>query len=461
MWYVRGKQAQLAPCFSHVLSVLAIAVSVSGCVDATLSWNNGSTSEQNVTASPTPSPTPSPSASPSPSPSPPPGPIAAAGNGHTCVIKTGQLYCFGANYFGQLGLDDSVQRNAPVQPLAIPANVKSVFAGYVSTCVTFLDGSLKCWGNNSGGRLGLGDIQDRGLAPGAYGMSALSSLSFGSRSVFHFAMGYVHSCAVLDDRLVRCWGNNGDGQLGYGDILVRGDSVANEPSVLPPVDLGGTAHFVAAGWFHSCAILTDGSVKCWGNNGSGQLGQGHFNSMGDQAGEMASLTGIPLGESARFVAAGGAHTCAILQSGQVKCWGNNAYGQLGVNDTASRGGAPADMAGLTTVDLNGRTAVQLALGDMHSCALLSDQTVKCWGSGQYGQTGYGTLSNRGDWSIPMANFGSVGLGGPVKSIAAGLNHTCAVLLDDSVKCWGYNGYGGLGDGTVVDSMIPVTVLPPL
>ena len=168
------------------------------------------------------------------------------------------------------------------------------------------------------------------------------------RTVRDIEAGDNHTCAILDNESVKCWGSNTSGQLGLGDTNSRGDGPNYMGDNLTAVDLGTgrTAKAIAAGSAHTCAILNNDSVKCWGSNTSGQLGLGDINSRGDGPNEMGdSLLSIDLGtgKTARAISAGDSHTCAVLDNASLKCWGKNDSGQLGLGDTNNRGDGPGEM----------------------------------------------------------------------------------------------------------------------
>ena len=165
-----------------------------------------------------------------------------------------------------------------------------------------------------------------------------------------------------------------------------------------------SAPAIAAGYSHTCAILKNASVKCWGVNDKGQLGIDNSNNMGDDSGEMAQLTSIDLGtgRTATAIAAGDYHNCALLDNVSVKCWGGNGYGQLGIDNTTQMGDNSSEMAQLPVVNLGtGRTATAIAGGYQHSCALLDNASVKCWGRNNYGQLGIDNTTNMGYQSGDM------------------------------------------------------------
>ena len=203
-----------------------------------------------------------------------------------------------------------------------------------------------------------------------------------------------------------------------------------------------------AGYAHSCFILDNGSVKCWGANASGQLGLGDTNSLGDNSSEMGgNLTVIDLGtgRTIRDIEAGDNHTCAILDNASVKCWGSNASGQLGLGNTDNRGDSSGEMGdNLPAVDLgSGRTAKAISAGYQHTCVILDNESVNCWGNGLYGQLGRGENKTE---KRPKSDPINLGSGRNAKAIVTGNSHTCVILDNSSIKCWGYNASGQLGMG---------------
>jgi len=236
-----------------------------------------------------------------------------------------------------------------------------------------------------------------------------------------------HTCAILNDGTARCWGANSSGQLG--------DGTTTDKALPTQVSGLSNAISITAGWDHTCALLNDGTVKCWGYNSIGQLGDGTTSNRLTPV----SVSGIT---NATSVAAGGAHTCALLSDGTARCWGWNYYGQLGDGTTTDRS-TPVSVSGITN-------AISIVAGWDHTCALLNDGTVKCWGENNTGQLGDGTTTNR---LTPVSVSGITN----AISVVAGGAHTCALLNDGTVKCWGYNYYGQLGDGTTTYRSTPVSV----
>ena len=399
------------------------------------------------------------------------GPVAArslsAGGAHACELSSGgAVRCWGANATGELGLGDSGNRgdgpnemsgNLPGVALGTGRTATAVSAGGAHTCALLDDASVKCWGRNSSGQLGLGDTEPRGDGPNEMGDS-LTAVSLGAgRTATAVTSGSAHTCALLDDGAVKCWGNGTFGALGQGNNSSRGDGPNEMGDNLPAVSLGTgrTATAISAGDGFTCALLDNASVKCWGSNFSGELGLGDTANRGDAGGEMGdALPAVDLGagRTATAITTGSNHTCAVLDNASVKCWGLNSTGQLGAGDTSGRGDNPNEMGDFNGgVDLGpGRTATAVSAGQAHTCALLDNARVKCWGLGSTGQLGRGDTTTRGDGLLEMGEFNiavDVGTDRTVTAVTTGNDFTCVRLDNVAVKCWGNNSSGssGLGD----------------
>jgi alpha-tubulin suppressor-like RCC1 family protein len=328
-------------------------------------------------------------------------------------------------------------------------------AGSAHSCYILDNGSVKCWGKNNLGQLGLGDTSNRGDGIGGM-VDSLPAVDLGSgRTATAIAAGSDHTCAILDNESIKCWGYNASGQLGLGDINNRGDNSSRMGDSLPAVDLGSgiTAKAIAAGGNHTCAILDNASIKCWGKNASGQLGIGDTNNRGDGSNPMGdSLPVVDLGSgrTAKVIVAGGSHTCTILDDSSIKCWGENDQGQLGLGNTT-------DSLNASVVDMgSGITAKAITAGESHTCAILNNSAIKCWGRANEGQMGLFKWNiNIGSGSNQMGTTGQddltkIGTGRTAVAIAAGKNHNCAILDNSSIKCWGANTSGQLGIGDTVN-----------
>jgi alpha-tubulin suppressor-like RCC1 family protein len=321
-----------------------------------------------------------------------------------------------------------------------------VDAGGYQSCAILAGGSLRCWGWGAAGDLGYGNTNSIGdnELPSSVGPVDLGA----GRTAMAIALGERHGCAILDTRQVRCWGEGTDGRLGYGNQMDIGDTEL--PGSVGPVDLGPgrTARAITAGENHTCAILDDGSVRCWGRGLSGRLGYGAVQDVGDNEtpGSVAPVFLGP-GRTARAITAGGAHTCALLDNRTVLCWGAGNLGALGYGNTNDIG--DNESPGSVAPVFLGRPAVAISAGQYHTCALLDDGTVRCWGFGESGQLGYGNTQNIGDNELP-GTVGPVQLGGKAIAVGGGYDYTCALLVGGSVRCWGDNPAGQLGYGNNQD-----------
>jgi E3 ubiquitin-protein ligase HERC3 len=370
------------------------------------------------------------------------------------------------------------------------ARVERVVIGFGHTCTLHEDGHVKCWGRNDYGQLGLGHADDVGGDASEMGDDLpFVDLGPGFRAVA-LDTGFRQACAVSDEGGVKCWGRNVQGSLGLGDEETRGDEPGEMGDALPYVDLGTNVRAldVAVGLRFACALLEDGRVKCWGRNEFGQLGLAQPGDRGDEPGEMGdALPYVDLGTGvrARGVSAGEDHVCAALEEGRLKCWGRGAYfllddyeegghaprppddeyyaaGRLGLGDPHHRGRGRDSMGdNLPFVDL-GEDAfvIGVALGAMHTCAVLRTGRVKCWGDGL--RIGLEDGQSRGDAPGQMGDalpYVDLGTGRRVVSLSAlsfisGVP-TCALLDDDTVKCWGGNGAPGSEPGTMGDALQPI------
>jgi alpha-tubulin suppressor-like RCC1 family protein len=305
-----------------------------------------------------------------------------------------------------------------------------ITVGDSHTCAILDNGSVSCWGYNGYGQLGIGNWNDQNTP------NQTASLGDG-RTAVAISAGLYHTCAILDDGSVSCWGGNDYGQLGDGTTTDR-----NTPTQTSSLGTDRTAIAISAGERHTCAILDDESVSCWGTNNVGQLGIVKANTHRYTPTKTSSLGE---GRNAVAIAAGDRHTCAILDDGSVSCWGRNNYGQLG-DGTYDNTYTPTQTSSLGT----DRTAVEIAAGNSHTCAILDDGSVSCWGRNYEGQLGDGTTTGRNT----TTQTSSLGEGRTAVAITAGYRHTCALLDDGSVSCWGKNGDGQLGDGTYDNAYTP-------
>jgi len=343
--------------------------------------------------------------------------LAAGGETSCALERTGQVLCWGAGDQGQLG--DGLSTDAST-PKPVPGLVaEAITVGAEHACALVDGGHYTCWGVNWDGRLGDGTNSDRNTP---------TAPSVGDGYVAIDA-GDNLTCAVRADGSAACWGYNDDGAIGDGTRMSRS---------APATVMGlSNARAVSAGENSACALRGDGAVLCWGYGSYGALGDGRG----------ASPTPAPVpGLSSTQLTAGHDHTCAIA-GGTIECWGQGDYGQLG-DGAATPRSSPTPVSAVW----GNATALQAAAGSWHTCALLSDASVWCWGEGDHGELGTGDTSTV-PAPVPVIGFGP----GTAKAITAGQDFTCAIKTDGSVWCWGENADGQLGDGTTTQQTSPVAV----
>jgi len=349
--------------------------------------------------------------------------VITAGLDHSCAITPpGIVECWGRNSQGQLG-DGTFQDSAlPVAVTGLEGlSIVSIDAGDSFTCARTDSGAAYCWGRNAEGQLGNGTSA---MSPTPVAVVGLGG------TVESFSTGSLHVCALLVGGSVECWGDNVTGQLGDGTNVSR-------PTPGAVSGLGVPVSSVASGFDHTCAVTTGGDAFCWGDNFFGQLGD-----------DGASIeTNVPtavigVAGNAAGIAAGGFHTCLWTTAGVALCWGDNFYGQVGNH-------VFVDHLIATVVPSLGGAVQELDAGDSFTCAVLDSGDLKCWGENLDGQLGDGTADF---WSSPAS---VAGLGSEVMEIGLGYFHTCAETALGAGYCWGDNAFGQLGNGSLASAFSPV------
>lgn len=344
----------------------------------------------------------------------------SAGQDYTCGLTTsGRVACWGNGGSGRLGNNASKNVSLPMEVAGIGRDtaMSTLGTGSNNTCASTSTGAMMCWGAT-------------GEVTGASGVYARLSQNYPS-GVTDISLKVSFGCYVMSGA-VKCQGWN-------GDSMTVGLPASNYWVYSPNSPSGLTSGYkeVAIGSDHGCALSTTGGVKCWGLRTNGRLGNG--STATTAVSTPVNATGLTSGVKA--IDAGYDFTCAITSSNGVKCFGNNAFGQLGNGTTVQAS---------TAVDVNGLTSnvKQISVGTTHACALTNAGAVKCWGNNSNGKLGNGlTLSSSAPVDV-------VGLGSDVVSIAAGASHTCALMGSGDYRCWGLNTSGQLGDGTLVNRLTP-------
>lgn len=367
------------------------------------------------------------------------------GRDHSCVTSTtGEIWCWGLNDYRQQASSAFYATGTPTKITAI-SGAQKIIGGEIHTCGLF-GTEVKCWGHGSEGTLGNGGTPYLQADP----------VTFNSAAATDVNAGYHFTCALLSNKQVACAGNNDDGRVGSAGgnaTTPRIVQVANPAAGMdagadadPDADAGppppalipfDNVDRIGVGRLHTCAVHGGGKVSCWGTPWDGRLGTNTGTFRTNPIGVSSITT-----PGATEIAAGFDHSCAILSDGSVRCWGSNSSGQV-----TGGGGSGAQ---LRTPNLNGKTAKAIAAGDAHTCIIQNDDTVACWGRGRDGQLGQGV---RVDANQPVSVMGLAG----VVSLDAEGDRTCAATSDGSLYCWGDNSTGNLGDGTVMHTGVPAPI----
>lgn len=408
--------------------------------------------------------------------------VVTAGDHHACAIQEGTLYCWGGNDAGQLGLSGVPASASAPTAIAMPTHWGSVRAAPLNTCAISDGGTLWCWGDNTYGQLGNGTLVRTAVPVQVGTLTSWTSVGPGT----------THTCAIRTDQSAWCWGDNSVGQLGTGNQrsslvpvraslngfqdwveIVAGDSftcarhsannsntvacwgsndgarlgMASDGSVSSPVPVSGGQHWleVSAGVKSACGISDSNVLFCWGDNTSGQLGNNSTDAQQSPALAIPTSTRVVWSH----VAVGRDHACGVSQDGQLWCWGDNTFGQLGIpTATAARLLQPTPVSASTKW-------TGVASGAFHSCGLqlntvTGGNDLYCWGRNDSGQVGNGTQTN--------ADISLIGAGTSWSFIAAGDAHTCARDAAGGLACWGANTFGQVGNNTNNVALTPQTIL---
>ena len=364
----------------------------------------------------------------------------SAGGTFACGITTAAAaYCWGNNYYGQLGIGTATgpQRcgglSCSLSPLAVTGGLSfatlSPGAGSGFACGITTDHVGYCWGENSFGELGTGDRMFSASPVPIVGGLRFLGISAGA------LQQRFYTCGVTTTNVARCWGNNYAGVLGIGSTM-GGDS-------LRPVPVAGGLPFsaVSTGYNFACGVTTGGAAYCWGDNVYGELGIGTMT-------PSDTTTPTPVATALHFasVSAGYHSACGLTAAGAAYCWGWNYYGELGSGSSATLDSFPEPVAG-------GLTFTAISAGSGFACGITTSHAAYCWGLNNPGQLGNGTTSNS---ATPVAVAGGLSFA----TVSAGAGFACGVTTSGAAYCWGTDGWGELGNGTLgLDTSVPVRVGP--
>ena len=375
--------------------------------------------------------------------------LIAAGNAHSCVIQSGQAYCWGSNSNGQLGDGSTISTTSPVPVytggVLAGRTLTQIVAGASSTCALDSTGLAYCWGLNSSGQLG-NNSTTQSPVPVAVSTSGVLA----GKTLVQLAAGNAHVCALDSTGAAYCWGSNGGGQLGNNSTTKSLVPVAVTTS---GVLSGATLTQITAGYAHTCAVSSAGAAYCWGANGNGQLGN-----------SSTTLSLVPVAVTTSGVLSGvtltqissdqlGQYTCALSAAGRAYCWGAASFGQLG-NGGSSTPGVPVAVS--TSGVLSGVTLAQIATGSGTTCALSAGGAGYCWGQDVNGELGNNSTTST---TVPVAvTTSGLGSGETLAQVSLGTNFACALDSANAVYCWGLNTSGQVGNpATGTHFLVPTAV----
>jgi alpha-tubulin suppressor-like RCC1 family protein len=346
-----------------------------------------------------------------------------AASSSTCAINSaGGVECWGEDFYGELGNNTTGVFNTPQQVVGLTSGIVAIAADVFSVCAVTTAGTTTCWGENNYGQLGDGMSMTTGTPVSVSGISTAVNVAGG---------GIYASCILLNGGAVSCMGGDYDGNLALGSITSQTYDTPQASKVTGAIALAGSG---VGSTLANCAVLGDGTVQCWGFM-KYSLGDGVTAASG------APFT-VPGITHAVQVATSGANICIVLDDGTMLCWGENLWGEVGDGTTVTRN---------TPVPTTLSDVAAVSIGSYHTCVVTTGGAVKCIGYNASGQLGNGSVSFGATttWQDAMSTG--------VLAVACGDAHTCALMADGKVYCWGDNNDGEIGDGTFTARNSPVLV----
>ena len=361
-------------------------------------------------------------------------PIVAGGVQHFCMERSdGGVKCWGSNWWGQHGIGAALESATtyPVDTATLGNNryVIDLAGGNDHTCAVLDNYDMKCWGSGSGGKLGTGS-STTALLPTLVTFNTPSSMDFAKVSA-----NDRNTCAVLTNGSAACWGD------GHNNLFPSGNTIAMHPELIDSFGQAGNATQISVGYDFACVLLDTGNVSCWGNNNYGQIGDGTTTKRTSPT----PVDNLNINSSAVRIGAGFHHACTLLSNGSVLCWGYGHHGKLGSGSTQNI----PNPTFVSDFGLN-RTAIDLSVSSSGACVVLNDSTISCWGDNAQGRLGDGSFTA----STTPVNLQNFTHGLKVKRVFTTSESTCAMFDDASMRCWGQNVLGQLGDGTTTNRNLP-------
>lgn len=379
----------------------------------------------------------------------------AAGSSHTCAIASDyKAYCWGGDGNGQLG--NGATTGNQVSPVAVDMSgvlngmtILSIAVGTFHTCVVASNNQAYCWGFDGSGQLGNGAITGDQASPSTVSTGGVMS----GKTILSISAGSTHTCAIASDNQAYCWGSDANGRLGNG--ATTGDQISPSTVDNTGVLSGKTIFKISAGSTHTCAVASDSQAYCWGSDTNGELGDG--GSLTAQPSPVAvDTSGVLSGKTILSISSAmSSNTCAVASDNQAYCWGGDLDGQLGNGATSGNQLSPVSVD--TSGVLSGKTITSISAGSTHNCVIASDNQAYCWGSDTNERLGNGATTGNQVSPVAVSNGGALA-GKTILSMATGSNHTCAIASDNQAYCWGLNGSGQLGNGSITnreDNPVPV------
>ena len=384
--------------------------------------------------------------------------IAAGSNRDSCSVSgSGSVYCWGRNYYGELGNNTTIGSWVPVQVFGLGGlgyltDMIQADGGVSNACAVKSDGTVYCWGYNGSGILGNGTTTDSKVPVQVLGVGGSGYLT----GVEHVFLGDSHVCSLKSDGTVWCWGSNAVyGQLGN-------NTTTNSYTPVQVKGVGGSGFLagveqVTAGIAHNCAVKSDGTVYCWGRNYYGELGNNSTTTSYVPV-QVVGAGGAGYLTDVDQISGQGSHSCAVKTDGTIWCWGYNYYGNLG-NNSNTDSKVPVQVLGVGGSGyLTG--VIQSAGNKFHSCVVEFNGTVYCWGNNGDGQLGNNSTTTS---YVPVQVKGAGGAGylTGAEKVVTGDTHSCAIKSDGTTWCWGSDSDGQLGKGapdSIYSYLFPVQVL---